>query len=304
MKGDSAMKRLSAFSASALLMALVLAPVPAWAHNMWVNAYDSFAHPPGHVLASVGFGHRQPQDDLLTTDFGTIRLATYELATPSGKRLALPMPDYTRHREPADAGLFMERGDIGVTKVSFGPESEEGVYVLGAETVPTHVCKYVNTKGRQSAALKAMDEIGDVREIIFSVMYSGYAKSMFSYGTSGIPEPLGHDLEINPQVDVAALRPGDLLPVEVTFMGKPLSCEGTDLVYVTAVSDTYGGPDGYMLMAYVMDGKARIRIPTAGRWMLAVFTMRDVEKDPTLADLRGKVLEAGYQATLTLEVKP
>lgn len=42
------------------LLACLLLPSQAAAHTLWVNLYESHAHPPGHVLATIGWGHALP----------------------------------------------------------------------------------------------------------------------------------------------------------------------------------------------------------------------------------------------------
>jgi len=290
-----------------LALALALSPAlasSAWAHSVWVNAFESFAHPPGHALVSVAFGHKLPMDDLLTGAHGTLYLDKYELVDPAGKHFDLPMPDYALDTKSLGDALAVSHGDIGANRIEFGPESLKGTYVVNVETVPTYVCKYVNTKGKPAFSQKPLDQVDDIKNVEFAVKYYAYSKGMFSYMESGVPEPLGHDLEINPKVDVAKLHAGDLLPLEVTFLGKPLSTQGSDIVYITATSNTFGGPDNFMLMSYLMGGKARFRLPTSGQWLISLYFMRSVEKCPELADLKGKTHMACYAASLTLEVKP
>jgi len=297
------MRKMSIIPALALALALASAPA-ARAHTLWVNAHDSFNHPPGHVMVSLGFGHRLPLDDLLTGDFGVIRLATYELVEPSGKKVPLPMPDYARNPRPPVDGLVVERGDVGVTKVQFTPESPVGAYVLNVEALSSYLNQYVNDKGKTVFSQKPLDQVKDARDVIFAWKYYAYAKAVFSYKEPGVPKPLGHDLEINPLVDVSTLKAGDLLPLEVTFLGKPLTIEGTDVHYLYATSNTFGGPDKFMLASWVIGGRAQFRLPSAGQWVFSIYLQRDVDKHPALADLKGKARQVYYVASLTVDVKP
>jgi hypothetical protein len=64
----------------------------AMAHTLWINLYESFAHPPGHAIVSLGWGHAVPMDDLLVSKSGSIQLATFDLIDPELNRTVLPMP--------------------------------------------------------------------------------------------------------------------------------------------------------------------------------------------------------------------
>ena len=270
----------------------------AGAHSFWVNVFDSFTHPPGHALVTLGFGHQVPLDDLLVGDFGTILPAKYEIIDPNGKRLALPMPDLKRvGPNPLGKNLTVENGELGIRKVQLTDTAPQGTYLVAVESKPMFITQYVNTEGKTKTAPKALDQIKDLKDVIFSVQYISYAKSGFSYKKQTAVEPLGHALEILPQVNISGIRAGDLVPVKVIFNGQPLSTIGTDIVF-------YGGPDKFELISYLVDGKAQFRLPTAGNWIFNVYTMRHVAKEPSMARLKGKVDSAFYSASYRLVVKP
>ncbi len=71
-----------------VIMALLLGAVPASAHTLWINAYASHAHAPGHVLACIGWGHSLPMDDLFTE----LNLESYNLVNPEMERPPCPCP--------------------------------------------------------------------------------------------------------------------------------------------------------------------------------------------------------------------
>ena len=62
------------------------------AHSLWINLYESYTHPPGHAIVSLGWEHAVPMDDLLVSKFGSIQLATFDLIDPDFNKTALPMP--------------------------------------------------------------------------------------------------------------------------------------------------------------------------------------------------------------------
>jgi uncharacterized GH25 family protein len=277
----------------------------AFGHQFWVNAYESFTHPPGHALITTGFGHEFPLDDLLTSDYGTIRLEHYQVISPEGKIIDLPKPSFERNMPvPAPGAVSVEEGDLGVRKVQFQEDAAKGSYNVVAVSQPAFVAQYINTAGKKKAVFKPLDQIKDIKDIIFSVKYMSFAKSIFTFGEWTDVEPLGYDLEITPMSDTSKLHAGDILKVRVDFMGKPFVMRGTDIHFVRAVSNTFGGPDQFELMSFLRDGTASFRIPTAGQWLISCYAIRQVDKDPSLADLKGKTESIYYAASLNLTVKP
>jgi uncharacterized GH25 family protein len=81
------MKRTSLSVIAGLL--LIAFSSQAMAHTLWINLYESFAHPPGHAMVSLGWGHVVPMDDLLVSEAGPLQLATYELVDPDFNRTAI-----------------------------------------------------------------------------------------------------------------------------------------------------------------------------------------------------------------------
>jgi uncharacterized GH25 family protein len=288
----------------ALFLSLIMTS-NAWGHSFWVNAYESFAHPPGHALITMGFGHVVPLEDLLAGDFGNISIAEYSVYDPSGKKMQLPLPDTKRIMpEELTKTLTVEKGDLGIRKLQFSEDSPKGSYQTAVQSVPAFFTQYVDNKGKTKMAMQSLDKVKNVEQVIYSIQFMSFAKTIFNYHEWTDIKPLGHDLEITPLVDVSDLHVGDMLPVSVTFMGKPLSIVGTNIEYITATSNTFGGPDKFSLYSYLMDGKAQFRMPTAGQWLLNVNVARDVDKDPTLSDLKGKANKIWYSATLNVTVKP
>jgi uncharacterized GH25 family protein len=246
-----------------------------------------------------------PLDDLLSGDFGTVAVDTFDLVTPTGKRISLPPPSGKRMMpEDAGSGMTVEKGDLGIRKLQFTKDAPEGTYQVCAASAPSFFTQYLDKKGKQRTSMKPLDEVKDAEKIIYSVKYMSFAKSIFGFKGSTEAKPLGDDLEIIPLVDVTDIRTGDLLPIKVMLMGKPLSTEGLDIQYVTASSNTFGGPDKFALTSFLFDGKAQFRMPTPGEWLLNIYVMRPVDKDPSLAHLKGKAQTIIYAATLNVTVKP
>ncbi len=98
------------------------------------------------------------------------------------------------------------------------------------------------------------------------------------------------------------MKQGDEVEVEVLFYGAPLTMNEKNIPYITAYSDNFGQKDGFNLISYLVDGKARFRALSRGEWIIAVFHRKDVEKDGAMKDLYGKTRSVYHVATLTFHV--
>ncbi|MCG8550529.1 MAG: hypothetical protein MI799_09035 [Desulfobacterales bacterium] len=59
-----------------------------------------------------------------------------------------------------------------------------------------------------------------------------------------------------------------------------------------------------MLTAYIMKGKAQIRVPTAGAWMASVTVKKEVTKNNDLKNLVKKCQSIYYGAIVSFPAKP
>lgn len=290
---------------SAILFVAMLVSNIASAHTMWVNAYDSFTHMPGHIMTIIGFGHNIPLDDMLSSDFGNIGIEKYEIVNPEGVANSIGLPDTKRQKmEKTKWGATYESGDIGVRKIAMSKDSPKGTYMVSLASQPTFVTKYINKKGKTKFAMLPMDEIKDAKEVLDSMRYSGYAKSYVKFGQWTKPQRAGGDIEILPLADLGGVRAGDLIEFEVTLGGKKLTTDADNIVRVLADSNTFGSPDGYQLHSYVFDGKAKFRIPTAGQWVVHILVQRDIESTPELAYLKKKTKKVYLADSVTFVAKP
>jgi len=108
---------------------LVAFSSPAMAHTLWINLYESFAHPPGHAIVSLGWGHAVPMDDLLVSKSGSIQLATFDLIDPELNRTALPMPVLKMEDViETSSGMTTQCGDLGIRKLSLTDKTKPGTY--------------------------------------------------------------------------------------------------------------------------------------------------------------------------------
>ena len=124
------MKKIKKTSLSVIAGLLLIAfSSQAHAHLLWVNLYESFTHPPGHAIASIGWGHVRPMDDFLTSGVGSIQLAGYELIDPDLKSTALPLPDIKIYEKmKTSSGMTFQSGDLGIRKFGLTEKTKPGTY--------------------------------------------------------------------------------------------------------------------------------------------------------------------------------
>lgn len=277
----------------------------AMAHTLWINLYESFAHPPGHAMVSLGWGHTVPMDDLLASEAGALQLATFDLIDPDLKRTGLPMPVLEMEDViETSGGMTAQCGDLGIRKLGLTNKTKPGTYQVVVASKDNYFTKYLNKKGKQKVVAKPLNEIKDVRKVLFSAKFTSFAKAFFAVEKWTDPQPLEYDLELMPMTDLSNVHAGDVVPFQITFMGKPLSCGYDNVEYITATSNAFGGPDGFFLSAYIMNGKAQFRMPTAGQWVVNVYIRQDVTPESDLKKLVGKCKTVYYSSTISFHVKP
>ena len=286
-------------------LSVLLLSQNAWAHMFWVNAYKSETHFPHHVITSLGYGHSLPMDDLLLSGKETIKIGKYFVAAPDGKRFDLHA-DEGGYQAPASLteGLSAQPGDMNVNKIILGDTASEGTYQVAAAPETTCFTFYVNKKGKRKIVLKYMDEIQDLEKALVSMRCSFSGKTYFTVGQWTKPEPLGFDLEILPENDLSNVHVGDLITFKVLLNGRPLSSSFNGLELLNAQSPSFGGPDGFFLSCKLFNGKGKFRIPAAGQWVVSAYTKKDVEKNPKLAEFKGKTQMLYYSSSITFSVKP
>nr|WP_320191180.1 DUF4198 domain-containing protein [uncultured Desulfobacter sp.] len=276
-----------------------------YAHSLWVNINESFAHPPGHVITSLGWGHAMPLDDFLMSEAGAIEIEKYSLVGPDNSITPIPVPVIKQEKTTeSKTGMSIVPGDLGLRKISLTDKTIPGTYQVTAESKATYFTGYVDANGKHKMTTKPMDEIKGAKSFDFSTRYKAVGKAYFGVKKWTQPKPLGYELEIMSETDMSNVKAGDIVKFTVTLNGKPLTCDMKGMNYLHMTSNTFGGPDQYMLTAYVMDGKAQIRVPTPGAWMASVTVKKEVTKDNDLKALVKKCQSIYYGASVSFTAKP
>ncbi len=276
----------------------------AQAHSLWINCFESHAHKSHHAMLSLGWGHALPMDDTLNSPNGRIAVDRFEIFDPAMGRTDLIKPPFNVAKPEAQTTNFdLFAADLAARKIALKEGSAKGVYQMSAVSTPNFYTRYIDKDGKPRLKMKPRDEVKDIAKIIMSVKFQAFAKSYMTLGLWADPEPLGHGLEIIPRTDLSNLRHGDLVEVDVLFYGEPLTTTAKSLEYITASSAGFGQPDGFALMSYIMDGKARFRVQSSGQWAIMVNHKDDVTPDGPLKDLLGKASQVYHSASLTFTVK-
>jgi len=289
----------------AVLSALfwLVAASPAAAHTLWLNLYESYSHPPGHAMVSIGWGHNLPMDDIIQG----ITLESYSLVDPDAKATAMTLPASPEKTPPTTtpSGMSLQQGDVGVNKITLSDKSKPGTYQVAVVSKDNYFTIFLDKEGKKRWVAKSKDQVQDAKQILGSMFYKSFAKAYFKVGDWKAPKALGHDLEIMPVGDLCNVRAGDKVDFKVLFMGKPLNTRPDQgIEYITASSNTFGGPDHFMLSAMIFNGKGGFRFPTAGQWVVNVYHRQDVSKNSDLKHLAAKCATVMHAASISFNVKP
>lgn len=201
-------------------------------------------------------------------------------------------------------GMTAQCGDLGIRKLGLTDKTKPGTYQVAVTSKDNFFTVYLDKKGKQKMVTKPLDQVKGVGKILTSIKYKSFAKAFFAVKKWTDPKPLGFALEIMPMTDLSDVHVGDVVPFQITFMGKPFSCGPGGIEYITATSNSFGGPDGFFLAAYIMNGKAQFRMPAAGQWVANIYVRQDVTPESNLKDLVGKCTMVYYAGTISFNVKP
>jgi uncharacterized GH25 family protein len=201
-------------------------------------------------------------------------------------------------------GMTAQCGDMGIRKLSLTDKTKPGTYQVVAASKESYFTMYLDKKGKRKMGMKPLDEVRGAHKVLFSVKYKSFAKAFFAVKNWTDPKPLGFDLEIMPMTDLSNVHVGDVVPFQISLMGKPFSMGADTIEYMTAHSNSFGGPDGFFLSAYILNGNAKFRMPAAGQWVVNVYVRQEVTPESDLKELVGKCTTVYYAGTISFNVKP
>jgi len=123
--------------------------------------------------------------------------------------------------------------------------------------------------------------------------YSKYAKGILVCGAPNgfATRPIGYVIEIIPETDPYTLKPGDQLPIQVLFRGKPAAGLQIESAWAaqTGRKTTVAGRTG-------SGGRLKVPLPSAGLWRIHTIRMERCG-EPAVADWES------FWASLTFELR-
>lgn len=287
------------------LLGLLFSTSSLFAHALWINSFESsLGHGGRYTMVSVGWGHELPMGDKLNSTNGKIAINDFNFYEPDLKKHKLYKPVFKPQKATLEnKGFDIFKADLATQKIALKEEAKKGVYQFEVKTKPTYYTMYLDSKNRQRLKLKPIDKLKDVKKVIASFKYQGYAKSYLTVDKWKEPKALGHDLEIIPLTDLSNVKVGDLVEFKVAFKGKPVSNGPKGIRYATFWSSTFGQDDGVRLYAYIKNGKTSFRVPSNGQWIVNTHTEQNVTKDNEVKELYGKTKALMNAASITFKVK-
>ena len=293
-----------------MLTALVMFTIGtdrALAHNFFVSVTESMAHPPGHIIINLGWGHVLPMDDFLTGN----KLATYAVHDPDLRKIDLPFDpqankgvENSRGKGSPDfpGGTILE-GDAYCRQLLFKDDAPQGTYQIAASMKKTQFNVWIDQKGKKRWGRQPLDQIKNPKKVIISHNYQSYAKAFTAVGKWTQPKALSHGLEIIPLTDLTHVYVGDIVSFKILFMGQPVQSDmDTGLPLLEAYGSQYGASGEYGLRGRIYSGVAKLRVTAPGRWLAIVKIRQPVNEESGPKELIGKCLEVGYNSSVTFSV--
>lgn len=246
-----------------LLTALVALAWPAQAHDFWVQPRSFRLAAPGALPTTIQIGHG---DDREAWDVKPERIVRFAAVGPAG------VVDLRPRVRPGARDQALALNTPGLHVLTFESNS------IPNELPAVRFNDYLTEEGLTPAL--QLRERSRRMQAPGRELYSRRAKALVQVGPPGtrpqphVTAPLGLTLEIVPERNPYALRPGEPLPVRVFYQGRPLAGA---LVKLTDL-----GRDEKPLEARRTDasGRALFRPRRDGIWLLNVVWTRPLAGDP------------------------
>jgi hypothetical protein len=255
----------------ALLALLLTAPATLAAHDLYL--VSGVAGAEDQVCARIGERFPDSTNTLAANRVEHFRLLTRKQTLPlegkaaEGNQFCAPLPAH----EPAIAEMAVHPMFIRLEGKSFTE------YITGEGF--KHVLREREVAGEAEAPGREL--------------YSRYAKLFLGKLGEAASRPLGHTLEIVPEVDPAEHDISQPLPVRVIYRGRLLADAQVAAVYSGAPMEGHEFP---VVTRTDRAGRALLKLDRPGLWYARLIHMVPVEDDP-------EVHWRSFFATLTFEVK-
>jgi uncharacterized GH25 family protein len=191
---------------------------------------------------------------------------------PAGEAPAVSLLDKVVPATAETLAVKLSREQLGGPGIAIiGTQFDNGYYV---ETDKDH---YYNTSKRELPKAEKSGHYLKFAKALVPTVTEGTAK------LSGYDRVLGYRLELIPRANPFALKPGDELPVQVLFDGKPVG----DGVQVDIISGEFPMTKGMALPTYKTDehGVAQVKLERAGAQSVGADHIVTPSIDPELSDV-------------------
>jgi hypothetical protein len=259
-----------------VLVTVFAMAMPALAHDLWIVPGRFVLGPGERIRIFINSGDEFPKSASLV---GEHRIEGFRMVTARG--------------EESLSGLLADGRSL---TVEFSA-ADSGTVVLALATKSRLVRlkadefnEYLSEDGLPQI-LRFREEQDELAQPVVE-RYSKWAKAIIQVGEQGDEtwkEPVGHRIEIVPEIDTYGLQSGGSLPLRVLFEGEPL-------LGVTVTATRAGGSRNEILGVTDADGRARLRITEAGRWYLRTIHMVRLGEE-------SEMQWESFWATLTFEVR-
>jgi uncharacterized GH25 family protein len=258
-------------------------------------------------MVTLGYGHELPIESFLITDSVTVELQNYQIHGPDNSVVDLDIPEPSSSPAIETPTLLRaQRGSVGAYMLHHD-KAAGGTYQVSARSKPRFLTIYKDGNGKSQIRQIPMDEVlaadsdADVEK---SYQFNYFAKTIFAVDEWSAPAPLGHTLEIIPEADLTAVKPGELVKFKVLFNGRPVRIVRATVGATNRSFAAGDGPKSFTLSSYITDGTAQFTFPHGGQWYLSTILDLDTSAEASLSDMRSKTRTVVHRATLTFEIEP
>jgi len=279
----------------------------AQAHSLFISTMGSTSHAPGHANVVIGWGHSMPCDAFLDAK----DIESYAVYSPSLKRMDFEFDAMANKGMYAQKASYrksykdasVQGGSYFGQQILFNNESPKGTYQVSLSSKPMYWGVWTDKNGKRQSNVESFNKFKDkAKKVITSQYLLYFAKSCVTLEEWTKPKELGHDLEIIPLTDLSNVKVGDEVSFRILFKGKRFS--GTKFEeQLTTVSESYGEGHKYGVVAWIVGGKASLKVPTPGQWVVTAHKKVPVTKNNDFKTFFGKANEIVFVASFTFYVK-
>lgn len=223
---------------------LLLAGAPALAHNIWLAPDNHFPQVGDTVQIKVGFGH----------DYPASRMDQPVKEGMIGEALAIA---------PGGGQVVLEKTAVDTYRLKI---EQPGAYLVVAAMPPglfSRTPEGMKRGGRQ-----------DFPEVKSCMEARMVANAFLFAGGQGPAAQSAQHLQLKPLADLASLKKGGVLPVQVRFEGQPLAGAQIKATYAgyqpPAEAKPHKGHGAPMALEATSDaeGKAELKLDAPGFWLV------------------------------------